>query len=55
MGLLDWTWLRKLSQHEDMTMDISKAEKAKKKKTGKKKWNIISPNCGTVVKDVTFT
>ena len=51
-SLVDWTWLRKVSEIESMSIETSKIEKQRKRDW--KKWNRISVNFGTTIKDVTY-
>ena len=52
VSLVDWTWLRKVSEIESMSIETSKIEKQRKRDW--KKWNRISVNFGTTIKDVTY-
>lgn len=52
VSLVDWTWLRKVSEIESMSIETSKIEKQRKRDW--KKWNIISINFGTTIRDATY-
>ena len=52
VSLVDWTWLRKVSEIESMSIETSKIEKQRKRDW--KKWNRISINFGTTIKDATY-
>ena len=52
VSLVDWTWLRKVSEIESMSIETSKIEKQRKRDW--KKWNRISINFGTTIKDAPY-